>query len=292
MKTKTIKKAIIAKMNKWRASIEDEAVRKLAKENTIVTGGCIASMLLREDVNDFDVYLRTKEAVVALANYYVAKFSKQIGRTFGIDVQEDRVRITTPSKLRGDTAGVVPKNEEQIKDPGSIEDASDEAKEAAKAADEATIFTTVFLSTNAISLSGKVQIVLRFFGEPEDIHKNYDFIHCTNYWTSWDGNLVLNQPALESLLAKELRYVGSKYPVCSLFRLRKFIQRQWTVNAGQILKIAMQISALDLTDIKVLEDQLTGVDVAFFIDLVDKLKEKDPEKVNSAYLVEIVDQLF
>lgn len=133
---------------------------------------------------------------------------------------------------------------------------------------------------------------MRFYGEPEEIHKNYDFIHCTNYWTSWDGNLVLNQPALESLLAKELRYVGSKYPVCSLFRLRKFIQRQWTVNAGQILKIAMQISALDLTDIKVLEDQLTGVDVAFFIDLVDKLKEKDPEKVNSAYLVEIVDQLF
>lgn len=292
MKTKTIKKAIIGKMNKWWASIEDEAVRKIATENTIVTGGCIASMLLREDVNDFDVYLRTKEAVVALANYYVAKFSKQIGRTFGIDVQEDRVRITTPNKYRGDTAGVVPKDESQIEDPGSIEDAHEDTKEAAKGAEETPIFTTVFLSTNAISLRGKVQIVLRFYGEPEEIHKNYDFIHCTNYWTSWDKNLVLNQPALESILTKELRYVGSKYPVCSLFRLRKFIQRQWTVNAGQILKIAMQVSALDLTVIKVLEDQLTGVDVAFFIDLVDKIKEKDPEKVNSAYLVEIVDQLF
>jgi hypothetical protein len=35
---------------------EDEQVRKLALENTIVTGGSIASMLLNEKVNDFDIY--------------------------------------------------------------------------------------------------------------------------------------------------------------------------------------------------------------------------------------------
>ena len=94
------------------------------------------------------------------------------------------------------------------------------------------------------------------------------------------------------MLAKELRYVGSKYPICSVIRLRKFIKRGWTVNAGQILKMMMQISELDLKDHKVLQDQLTGVDAAYFCQLVSMVKENDPEKVNSAYLVEIIDRMF
>ena len=54
----------------------------------------------------------------------------------------------------------------------------------------------------------------------------------------------------------------------------------------------MQISALDLTDIPTLEDQLTGVDVAYFLEVIEKLKAKDPEKVNNAYLIEIIDRMF
>jgi len=56
--------------------------------------------------------------------------------------------------------------------------------------------------------------------------------------------------------------------------------------------MAMQISELDLTDINVLEDQLTGVDTAYFLQLIARLKEKDPERVNTAYLCEIIERLF
>jgi hypothetical protein len=147
------------------------------------------------------------------------------------------------------------------------------------------------MSTNAITLSHRVQIVLRFYGDPDAIHENYDFSHCTNYWTTW-GGLTLRQDALEALLARELRYVGSKYPVCSVMRLRKFIKRGWSVNAGQILKMMLQVSALDLTNPEVLEDQLTGVDSAYFLEVMTKLKEKDPTRVNAAYLVEILDRMF
>ncbi len=104
--------------------------------------------------------------------------------------------------------------------------------------------------------------------------------------------MTLRPAALESLLSRELRYVGSLYPVCSIIRLRKFIRRGWTVNAGQILKMIMQAAALDLTDHAVLQDQLTGVDAAYFCELISKLKENSPEKVNTAYLVEIIDRMF
>ena len=47
-----------------------------------------------------------------------------------------------------------------------------------------------------------------------------------------------------------------------------------------------------LTDPKVLEDQLTGVDSAYFVQLLNRLAENNPEKINTAYLVEIIDRMF
>jgi hypothetical protein len=180
-----------------------------------------------------------------------------------------------------------------IIDPEQIADTYEEIENIVLSQEEKdTKYIPRFLTTNAITLSGKIQIVLRFYGEPDTIHENYDFVHCTNYWSSWDNSLILRQPALEALLSKELRYIGSKYPICSLVRLRKFITRGWRINAGQILKMAFQISELNLKDIKVLEDQLTGVDTAYFIQLVERLREKDPEKVDGAYLIEIIDRIF
>ena len=132
--------------------------------------------------------------------------------------------------------------------PNNVEEFVDGAKETAEesADKDKPSYRPVFLTANAITLSDKIQIVLRFWGEPEEIHKNYDFVHCTNYWTSWDGYLDLKTQALECIINKELRYVGSRYPVCSIFRVRKFLERGWKINAGQLLKACMQISELDM----------------------------------------------
>ena len=313
MKAKTIKQVLRKKIDEWLATIDDQHVRELASKNTIVTGGCIASMLLREQVNDYDLYFRNRETVVAVAKYYLARFSPKsragIPCAISLDDEGERVRIVIRSsgiasedgaqkpyeyfeaRQDGEAMGYVT---EIMQDPGEIEDRHQETETKALAVEDdgKPAYRPVFMSTNAITLSHRLQIVIRFYGEPDQIHENYDFQHCTCYWTSWDGNLVLRPEALETLLARELRYVGSRYPVCSVVRLRKFIQRGWSVNAGQILKMCMQISALDLTKIEVLEDQLTGVDTAYFLEVISKLKEKDPEKVNSAYLIEIVDRLF
>lgn len=290
MKSKTIKKLIGAKIDAWLESIEDHSVRSIAAANTIVTGGSIVSMLTNEPVNDYDIYFRTFDAAKAVAEYYVKQFSEANKWPLALDTENGRIRITTETGHRGETAGDV-----QTLGTDEIDDAYEQAEGLALETEDddgKPRYRPVFLSTNAITLANKVQIIVRFYGEPDQIHENYDFVHCTNYWCSWNDELVLRQPALEAILAKELRYVGSKYPVCSVIRLRKFIKRGWTINAGQILKMVMQISELDLTDPKVLEDQLTGVDSAYFMQLMTKLRENDPEKVNAAYLVEIIDRMF
>ena len=72
-----IKKEIEAKLKDWFATIDDEVLRKKVEKNTIVTGGCIASMLLGEKINDFDIYFRDQATTVAVAEYYVAKFNEK-----------------------------------------------------------------------------------------------------------------------------------------------------------------------------------------------------------------------
>jgi hypothetical protein len=311
LKAKSIKSILRKKVDAWLTSIENEEVRDLAKANTIITGGCIASMLMGEPVNDYDLYFRNKDTAERVAGYYVNRFNSRANPSVSprndhvikaeLVVEGDRVRVRLQS------AGVASEHGSDKPYQYFESRPDDEAREylddvmgedqlpgdsVQVASDQGSDYRPVFISDNAITLSGHVQIVLRFHGEPDQIHANYDFVHCTNYWTSKDGELRLNPEALESLLARELRYVGSMYPLCSLIRIRKFVQRGWRINAGQILKACLQLNDLDLTDIRVLEDQLTGVDAAYFVQVIDRLKEKDSEKVNAAYLVEIIDRMF
>lgn len=311
MKIKTIKKTIAKKFNAWANSITDETVRKLVIDNTIVTGGCIVSMLLQERVNDYDLYFRTKDVAKRVAEYYVAEFLKKSGITFAgdssrkveISVEEQGDRIHVKIKSAGIASEGRTTNyayfEGKSDDVGEqyVDDVTKQVTKLDDApadnldkADED--FHPVFMSSNAITLSGGVQLVVRFFGEPEEIHKNYDFIHCTCYWKSWDEELVTPTEALQAMMTRELRYVGSKYPLCSIIRIRKFIARGWSINAGQILKMAMQLNELDLNDINVLQDQMIGVDAAYFAQVLDRLREKDSQHVDTAYLMTIIDRIF
>lgn len=310
MKKKTINSIICKKFDEWLVSITDESVRQLVNKNTIVTGGCIASMLLKEPVNDFDVYFTDKETVKAVAEYYVRLWNEAnsddgyvldgaVPNERNADNKGGAALNMTPDRIKiiFESSGIA-KEDGAIEDANEIEEWSDGKPVVPE--ESQPKFRPIYLSCNAITLSQQIQIVIRFYGNANEIHQHYDYIHCTNFWLSKTRELTLNQPALEALLARELRYVGSKYPLASVIRTRKFIKRGWTINAGQFLKMAFQISALDLTDIAVLEDQLTGVDVAYFHTLInalqvhaDKQKEEGKEfKLEYSYLATIIDKIF
>lgn len=373
----------------WEASITDDKVRGMVHDHTLITGGSIASLLLGEKVNDFDVYFTDFETTKEVAKYYLKQFNtlnpgtkikphlsrkamadkrvkvvvKSIGfcsekgdagyryfegcpdvegETFvgarlGGDDEEDRATALEGGLLPGDASNAdtgaddpdtytEDEEDEDADTPGNLSsldvehdgttegvtaaivtaldetDGSSEALEAAnpvattKKPAQKPKYRPIFMTSNAITLSNGVQLVLRFYGSPEEIHANYDFVHCTNYWTSKDKALVLNQAALESLMTRELEYRGSKYPICSIIRTRKFVRRGWKINAGQFLKMCFQISELDLKNPAVLEDQLTGVDTAYFMQLIDRIKHDtkvDPkQEINSIYIVSLIDRMF
>lgn len=328
MKVKTIKKIIETKFNEFASSIEDTNVRKLVQDNTIISGGCIPSMLLKEHVNDFDLYFTNKETVKSVAEYYVKKFSETPHKDkipvdiFVFDgddpstykdhgsnslVEPGRIKIYIKSagvaSESADDGYQYFENEPQDAADNYIDDLvsvlkNDELK--TDTFDAKPSYRPVFLSANAITLSNKIQLVIRFYGNPDTIHQHYDYIHCTSYWLSSTGNLYLKPAAMQAILTKELIYIGSKYPLCSIIRTRKFIKRGWSINAGQYLKMCFQLSKLNLSDIHVLEEQLTGVDAAYFGQLIeelrkhtDKQKEEGKEfKLEYGYLATIIDKIF
>lgn len=286
-------------------------------------------MLLKENVNDFDLYFTNKETVLAVANYYVAEFKKSHpkseaevydgankdhiasfgGGGTGLNMTPERVKIIIQSSgIEGE--------QPTESDEESNFNAQQSTLQGVTAADDFVIdgidytppgttpvkpkYRPVFLSANAISLSDQVQLIIRFYGNADEIHENFDYVHAMNYWSSKEKEVFLKQDALEAILSKELLYIGSKYPLCSIIRTRKFLKRGWTINAGQYLKMCFQVSELDLTNVAVLEDQLTGVDVAYFNMLINAVKtheenekkEGKPYKLEYGYLATIIDKMF
>jgi hypothetical protein len=326
MKSKTINKILTGKFLAWSKSITDENVRKLVEENTIITGGAIASMLMGEKVNDFDIYFKNSETALAVAEYYVKKLKENPPAAFAAykdkiaatmeeatEARPARVKILFGAKaLRGESIVASHEASEfatgQVTDdtePGATYGENTEAlddidtKKVTQDADEKKRgkYRVMFVTANAITLSDSIQIVLRFFGEANEVHKNFDYMHCLSYWTSKNRELVLNPESLICCMSRELKYQGSLFPLASVIRSRKFITRGWTINAGQYLKMLFQVSKLDLTDAAVLEEQLVGVDSAYFSHVIAKLREQvdaegNPVPVDENHLVSIIDKIF
>jgi len=282
---KNIKKALNAKIEDWLKNIDDASIVKVLRENIIITGGSIVSMLNSEEPNDYDVYFRTKEGCLQVAKYYADIFNKTHEKCVEIKLEGERIQCFIRSK------GIAAEENET-----GITDETEPFVISPTIDDEKPKYRPVFFSTNAISLSDKIQLVIRFYGSPEEIHMNYDFVHCTCCYSFFDNKLDLPSRALESIINKELYYTGSRYPVCSIIRTRKFVSRGWTINAGQYLKMCLQVSELDLKDFKVFKDQLAGVDSAYFnvaIAAIEDKKEKNPEfAVDNTYLFEVINRIF
>ena len=320
-KRKTISRVIRQKVNSWLASIDDEALRERAKASYIVTGGCIASMLIGKRPNDIDIYMSDPLVARDVAEHYCHRLlgNKVMGDNqcvplWDVLIEEGTGRVKVMIKSIGVVEAMGDSVEGQTSVDGyeyfemlgpsaldeyidrlvkyreskGIKEDEKEKQDRAKGR-----YRPVTISTNAITLSDDVQLIMRFTGPPEEIHKNYDFVHCTNWFTEEEG-LVLRSEAMESLMAMELRYVGSLYPLCSMFRIKKFIQRGFTISAGEMLKIAYDIASFDLDDVDVLKDQLVGVDAAYFVEVIDILRKtkEDGKGLDRTYLFETVNRVF
>lgn len=322
MNGKNICKSLNAKLNRWLDSIDDENIKALIKKNAIVTGGAIVSLLTGEEPNDYDIYFKTYNSCLEVAKYYAQKWNDShekkveiIGDTEFMDeigysmymsgsgmpdnIQESENRFKRISAfIRSDGTVSEDEKDENIaaESINPIDNCGEPVQAVEDTESEKPKYRPKYFSSNAISLSDKIQIVIRFYGSIEEIHENYDFVHCTCSYDFESNKLNLPSRALEAIINKELYYTGSRYPLCSIIRARKFIERGWHINAGQYLKMCLQLNELDLHDFKTFKDQLTGVDSAYFETAIDSIramqKEDSSFKPDNTYLFEVINRIF
>lgn len=313
MKKKTIKSVLNRKIENWIKSVTDERTREAIKENAIVSGGAITSMLMGEKVNDYDIYFKTSEAAKIVACYYVAIFKKYPppkaadrvkGVDIGVRVEDFRVRVVVQSAgiSSAESANanynyfeMVPPEEAGEAAFEYVKQIMDKIEPPPTAVDaDRKKYQPIFLTSNAITLSDDIQLVIRFTGEIDKIHENYDYTHCKCGYDYAKRDLFIPPEAMECMLNRELRYSTSLYPLCSIIRMRKFLKRGWHINAGQIVKMAWDLNGLDLSDVDVLEDQMIGVDSAYFQEVIDLLRENTEagKPIDETYLMEVIDRVF
>lgn len=76
MNSKNIAKSLHSKIDDWINNINNNEIRKQIKENAIVTGGAIVSLLTGEEPHDYDIYFKTLDSCFVVAKYYVDMWSK------------------------------------------------------------------------------------------------------------------------------------------------------------------------------------------------------------------------
>lgn len=208
---------------------------------------------------------------------------------FPIDGTDQNVSIGVLVKSRGIAKTDDFKTEVQQENDKVFSEFFDEEPEVPNQAK----YRPMFLSENAITLSNGVQIITRFWGDAEKIHENFDFLHVQNYWT-FNTKLVMKLEVNEAIRTKTLIYNGSRYPLASLIRQRKFLKRGWTCNAGEYLKMSLNLNQFDLTHLQTLRDQLTGVDLLYFESIISQIKEDkiNDGLVDTMYLVSLINNYF
>lgn len=308
MKKSTIKKILSSRFESWLGTFEDEDLRERVRHNSIVTGGCITSMLLDEEINDIDVYITCPSTLFDYVKREIGRwndFNSVSTKVKDVHQRKDGsvyLEFVDPSEGVG-KIGLDGRYEDEGKtNNDSSASFLDFDIEGFEAPENFNLeYFPIYLSQNAIYLRGDIQITMRFTNSIEEIHDKFDFVHATNYWLPGTNELHLNPEAVESILTKSLKFKQSQFPIAALMRVRKFIERGWTINAGEMFKIVLSIYELDLFDFEEdiiyrvnlpeLENQLQGVDVSYFAHLIQKFKDgritKRSDMMN--YLSEIFD---
>jgi hypothetical protein len=149
-------------------------------------------------------------------------------------------------------------------------------------------YKVVHTSPNAITLRRKgfkdavyeIQIITRFVGEPQFILDTFDFTIVKALFDFENYEFVMDDRFLIDIAQRKLQYTGSsQYPICALYRTKKYQERGYTLSGANIVAISMAIHGLKIKTYGDLKDQLMGIDTSMFEEIT---KDFDDSKTFDA----------
>lgn len=135
----------------------------------------------------------------------------------------------------------------------------------------------------------RVQVIIyNFFQTPQEIFNDFDFSVNMAAYDNLQDNIIVSDNFLTSLASKEIEFnKGTKYPIASLNRTKKYIERGYNIPTKSLLQIGMSVSKLNINSWEELESQLGGIYGELQLD--QKTRE---EPFNLDYAIDNIDKLF
>lgn len=145
-------------------------------------------------------------------------------------------------------------------------------------------FKKEFTSPNAVTYVRKslksnkkwrVQVITKFTGDPYAIFEWFDFTITHGAYVFSTRNFVFGDRYFQDLTKRRLVYSGnSQYPICAMYRTKKYVERGYTLPGATIMHIALCIVQLKIENYKELKEQLMGIDTIYLQKL---LEAKSPD---------------
>lgn len=144
------------------------------------------------------------------------------------------------------------------------------------ARNEKTVETESALS---VIVDGKrVQYIKAVTGNPREVIGRFDFTICQAAFLA-DRTFHLGEYFLQHLAQRRLVFnLAAEFPICSLYRTRKFIGRGFTFSGVEAIKLGLSIQKLKIENYGDLKKQLLGIDTSFLKKLTDSLDSKTEMK--------------
>ena len=161
----------------------------------------------------------------------------------------------------------------------------------------------VFITENAVTFrcDGKMYQVIQTHLRQEspvsrltaeDIIKGFDFTICMGAYNTVTHQFSLHNQFLEHIARRVLMFnPDSKYPICALGRVKKYVKKGYHISGAEIVKMALCVANLEMKDYTDLKYQLLGIDTYIFADLTEDLIEKHGKdaKIDYGVVMEMIE---
>lgn len=91
---------------------------------------------------------------------------------------------------------------------------------------EVTGKTGMVITENAVTLRNKIQLITKHYGEPEEVRKSFDYVHCMPYYDSRSKTLYISREQYDANMNRHL--VVNNTDALTVYREQKFKNKGWT----------------------------------------------------------------
>lgn len=135
-----------------------------------------------------------------------------------------------------------------------------------------------------------IQIIKKEVGEPEDMVDRFDFTVCQAIYDFKENKMIMVNRFLRDLAKKELIFTGSKYPLASLYRVKKYMEKGFHISGIELIKLALTVQNIDIDNEAELGEHIAGFDIMILRDLLNELEE-DNDYVYENFIEKLNDYL-